>query len=212
MNTSGSSPSAPPGRFTFRKAERLCSRRLLGELFKQGTAFNTYPLRFVVWRTGAGTPVYGNAAAPSEADALPGSASIATDAQGSEPPSSRKRTAGNQKPEPLQVVLSVSKRHFKRAHDRNRIKRLLREAWRHHKPILLTTLAERFPSPETPPATGASPQPPATTLRPFEPLLVAVLYIGKEKPESLVVLSRRLRKGLTRLLAELPSAPLPSAA
>lgn len=34
---------------------------------------------------------------------------------------------------PAQVVFSVSKRRFKRAVDRNRIKRLLREAYRLHK-------------------------------------------------------------------------------
>jgi ribonuclease P protein component len=34
---------------------------------------------------------------------------------------------------PLQVAVNVSKRRFKRAVDRNRIKRLMREAWRHQK-------------------------------------------------------------------------------
>lgn len=33
----------------------------------------------------------------------------------------------------LQAAFSVSKRHFKKATHRNRIKRLLREAWRLHK-------------------------------------------------------------------------------
>ncbi|MBC7448991.1 MAG: ribonuclease P protein component [Hymenobacteraceae bacterium] len=157
---------AAPARFTFRKAERLCSRRLLDGLFRHGTAFNTYPLRFVTWRTGAGIPVTGerSAAAPGRDSAM-------------------------------QVVLSVSKRHFKHAHDRNRIKRLLREAWRQHKPIL----AARSPTLATQLAGAVAP--------PWDPLLVAVLYIGKEMPESLEFVSRRLRKGLDRLRAELPTAP-----
>jgi ribonuclease P protein component len=34
---------------------------------------------------------------------------------------------------PVQLATQVSKRRFKRAVDRNRIKRLMREAWRRHK-------------------------------------------------------------------------------
>ncbi len=164
--------AAAPARFTFRKAERLCSRRLLDGLFKSGNAFNVYPLRFVVWRPEAGTPVSGGSTA--------------------ENPSVPRRPRAVP---PVQVVLSVSKRHFKRAHDRNRIKRQLREAWRQHKPWLL----------EQPRISSAAPSGTGG------PLLIAVLYIGREKPESFVYLSRRLRKGLERLLAELPAHALPSA-
>lgn len=165
MNISDAGASAAPIRFTFRKAERLCSRRLLDGLFRHGTAFNTYPLRFVVWRTGAGTAV-----------------------SGEDRPRAVARSC-----EPVQVVLSVSKRHFKRAHDRNYIKRLLREAWRQHKHLLGPQPVEAQPTADVP--------------GPLGPLLVAVLYIGKERPDSLDKLSRRLRKGLDRLRAELPTAP-----
>ena len=40
------------------------------------------------------------------------------------------------------MLLSVSKRHFRHAVDRNRVKRLLREAYRHHKHMLTAQLPE----------------------------------------------------------------------
>ena len=50
----------------------------------------------------------------------------------------KKREEGE---EQVQILISVSKRHFKRAVKRNRVKRQIREAYRHHK----TILAERVP-------------------------------------------------------------------
>lgn len=42
--------------------------------------------------------------------------------------------------EETQVLISVSKRHFKHAVDRNRAKRQIREAWRQNRSILITPL------------------------------------------------------------------------
>ena len=41
---------------------------------------------------------------------------------------------------PVQVLVSVSKRHFRHAVDRNRAKRQLREAWRRHKAALASMM------------------------------------------------------------------------
>lgn len=88
-------------RKTFRKEERLCSKRDIDSLFHSGSSFVVYPFRVVY-------------------SLLP---SDNFDAK---------------------VIISVSKRRFRRAHDRNRIKRLMREVYRLHKgDILYPTLVER---------------------------------------------------------------------
>ena len=43
---------------------------------------------------------------------------------------------------PVQVMVSVSKRHFKRAVKRNRVKRQVREAYRQHKQLLTEKITE----------------------------------------------------------------------
>lgn len=43
----------------------------------------------------------------------------------------------------VKILISVSKRHFKRAVKRNRVKRQIREAYRHHKYILRDALTEK---------------------------------------------------------------------
>lgn len=83
---------------------------------------------------------------------------------------------------PPQVLVSVSKRTFKRAVDRNRLKRLLREAYRLNKHRLLE-------------APGGHPV-----------ALLGILYTGKEKSE-LAFIEQKLLKGLLRLLGEAPLQP-----
>lgn len=80
---------------------------------------------------------------------------------------------------PVNVVISVSKRRFKAANSRNRIKRLMREVYRLQKSTLL------YPSMEAK-SSG---------------LLLAIQYVGKEElPYAL--LWNKMEKALTQLVNE----------
>ncbi len=78
----------------FGKNERLHSKKLIAQLFKEGKSFFKYPFKIVYLETG-------------HADTAP-----------------------------VTVLISVSRKKFKRAVDRNRVKRLIREAYRKNKYIL----------------------------------------------------------------------------
>ncbi len=82
-----------------------------------------------------------------------------------------------------QVLFSVSKRNFKKAVDRNLIRRRCREAYRLHKAVFLAN-PER-----TPPAS------------------VAFLYLAKEKTAYDVI-----DKAMSKILQKLATAPHPSPA
>jgi len=75
--------------YTFKKEERLCNKRLIDELFHNGSSFLCYPFK-------ASWLLVDDAAQTTS----------------------------------VQVLISVSKRRYKRAVDRNLIKRRLREAYR----------------------------------------------------------------------------------
>ncbi|RNI23349.1 ribonuclease P protein component [Rufibacter latericius] len=121
--------------YRFPKEERLRSKKLIEQLFREGSSFNSYPLRFVALH-------------------VPGPAEL-----------------------PVQVLVSVSKRNFKKAVDRNRLKRQMREAYRLHKHVLLKPQKEE----------GT--------------WYIGILYIGKEKnPFNLI--SKKLNSGLERLLTK----------
>lgn len=85
--------------FSFDKAERLKSRKVIQSLFKRGKSFAQFPLR-LVWL----------------------------------------EIEERQGPYPARFALSVPKRKFKRAVDRNRIRRMVREAYRLNKHHLYRAL------------------------------------------------------------------------
>ena len=105
-------------RYTFPKAERLCSRKIIEALFAGGhKSMSVYPLRVVCM-------------AVDEADLpLMKHCSCVKDSVEGVPA--------------IQVLISVSKRRFKHAVDRNRVKRLVREAYRRNKHLLVPAIEER---------------------------------------------------------------------
>lgn len=102
--------------FTFKKEERLCSKKVIDRLFAEGTSFMTYPVKVVFLPVKLNTNF------------------------------------------PVQAGFSVSKKNFKRAVKRNRIKRQMREAFRLHKNEFYQKIDENQ-------------------------LAMFFIYIGKEMPE-----------------------------
>lgn len=93
--------------YSFKKEERLCSKRIIDTLFDGGSkSFSAYPLR-AVFR-------------PIQTD---------TDQ------------------ELVSVLVSVSKKHFKRAVKRNRAKRQIREAYRKNKDLIYQALDTHLKAP-----------------------------------------------------------------
>ena len=90
----------PKQRYTFKKEEKLKSRKTIEQLFKEGKSFSVFPFR-ILWEI-------------KEANSSP-----------------------------LQTGFAVSSKHFKKAVDRNRIKRLMREAYRLQKNDLQNHLTQQ---------------------------------------------------------------------
>ena len=77
--------------YTFTKEERLCNKKLIDQLYHNGSSFLCYPFK-VSWAVTAEPQLF-----------------------------------------PAQILFSVAKKRYKRAVDRNLIKRRIREAYRLHK-------------------------------------------------------------------------------
>lgn len=84
---------------------------------------------------------------------------------------------------PAQVAVSVSKRKFKRAVDRNRIKRLMREAWRNNKLSLYSELEEHKYQ-----------------------IVVMLVYTSDEIPDYDTV-EKKVKEIVSKLLLVLPDTP-----
>jgi len=111
-------------RYTWTKAEKLKSRKRIEWVFKEGKSLSLFPFKvfYLVVR-----PV----AAPAPAIAVTSSAAPL-------PP-----FVPPPRPAPLQAGFGAGSRHFKKAVDRNRIKRLTREAYRLQKQPLIDLLTQK---------------------------------------------------------------------
>jgi ribonuclease P protein component len=124
--------------YTFKKEERLCNKKLIDELFHNGSSFLCYPFK-ASWL-------------------------LVSEVQ----------------PVPAQILFSVSKKRYKRAVDRNLIKRRMREAYRLSKE---QQLYEQLKAAD-------------------KKIVLSVGYIGKEiAPYELI--EKKMLKLLVQLSAEL---------
>ena len=146
----------------FTKSERLCSRKAIEALFAGGNrSFTAFPLR-VVYRLVEEEVVL--------------------------PPAEERASLSNESSDFVcQVLVSVSKRHFKHAVDRNRAKRQVREAWRLNKDILICA--------------AEGPKPVARTLH------IAFLWLADELQESELI-QRKMRNLLHRIAEEINAGDL----
>ncbi len=109
-------------RYTWTKAEKLKSRKRIEWVFKEGKSLSVFPFKvfYLLVRPPAAPPATPPPPTPAAAP----------------PPPLPQAT-------PPQAGFGAGSRHFKKAVDRNRIKRLSREAYRLQKQPLMDVLAEK---------------------------------------------------------------------
>ncbi|MBQ9665850.1 MAG: ribonuclease P protein component [Bacteroidaceae bacterium] len=99
---------------TLKKSERLTSRLIIDKLFAGGNAsMATFPLRVVFMRM---------------------------EKKDGEDKGMEQKNVGKEGVPPVSILVSVPKKRFRHAVDRNRMKRLVREAYRTNKHVLWNTL------------------------------------------------------------------------
>jgi ribonuclease P protein component len=126
-------------RYTWTKAEKLKSRKRIEWVFKEGKSLSVFPFKAFYLL------VLPPAAPPSAIPVVPGCPPHAAASPSPAPSSAHTPLvpAHGPFPAPLQAGFGAGSRHFKKAVDRNRIKRLSREAYRVQKQPLIDVLAEK---------------------------------------------------------------------
>jgi ribonuclease P protein component len=122
--------------YTFKKAERLSSKALIGKLFESGRSFTSHPFR-VTWLEQPLNTGF-----------------------------------------PAQIAFAVPKKNFKRAVDRNKLKRRSREVYRTSKSRLYTSLKEQNRS-----------------------MILILVYVAKEQVDQ-VVIEGKINTIIDRLIKE----------
>jgi len=128
---------------TFRKSERLCTFRLKELLFSQGQGFFVYPFRIVYYLISEDNlePLFYK----DDGMIYEGNAEQLPELMARQNPSGPHR----QLPptaffhQPAKMMVSVPRKNFKKATDRNRIKRLVKESYRKNKSDFYTFLKSR---------------------------------------------------------------------
>ncbi len=116
----------------FPKSEHLVGRKQTEELFTSGQSHSltAFPLR-AVWKS--------DSSVECRVDSVEFATALDASAKGTAVANSKLYTLHSKLP---RVLFSVSKRHFKHAVDRNRVKRQLREAYRLNKQLLASRVPE----------------------------------------------------------------------